>query len=59
VRDDEVRAAWAWIDSVSDAWKAASLPLQPYPAGEWGPAEAAGFLPAEVDADAGRKDGDA
>lgn len=59
VRDDEVRAAWAWIDSVSDAWKAANLPLQPYPAGEWGPAEAAGFLPAEVDADASRKDSDA
>jgi glucose-6-phosphate 1-dehydrogenase len=37
VRDDEVRAAWAWIDSVSDAWKLAELPMQPYPAGSWGP----------------------
>ena len=31
VRDDEVRAAWAWIDSVADAWKDAKLPLEPYP----------------------------
>jgi len=48
VRDDEVRAAWQWIDSVADAWKAAALPLQPYPAGEWGPADAGGFLPDDV-----------
>ena len=26
VRDDEVRAAWAWIGSVAHAWKAAKLP---------------------------------
>ncbi|WP_345783822.1 glucose-6-phosphate dehydrogenase [Stenotrophomonas sp. YIM B06876] len=51
VRDDEVRAAWAWIDSVSDAWKAAALPLQPYPAGSWGPAQAHAFLPQGVDQD--------
>ncbi|MDV3468662.1 glucose-6-phosphate dehydrogenase [Stenotrophomonas sp. C3(2023)] len=50
VRDDEVRAAWAWIDSVADAWKAAQLPLEPYPAGQWGPAEAATFLPQELEA---------
>lgn len=56
VRDDEVRAAWAWIDSVSDAWKEAQLPLQPYPAGEWGPEQAFGFLPADVDAEANRKE---
>jgi len=56
VRDDEVRAAWAWIDSVADAWKAADLPLQPYPAGQWGPAEAAAFLPQELEA-AARGDG--
>ena len=50
VRDDEVRAAWAWIDSVADAWKEARLPLEPYPAGQWGPANAADFLPQGVDA---------
>ena len=49
VRDDEVRAAWAWIDSVSEAWKQAALPLQPYPAGSWGPASATAFLPPGVD----------
>ena len=49
VRDDEVRAAWQWIDSVADAWKDAALPLQPYPAGSWGPDAAAGFLPGDVD----------
>ncbi len=48
VRDDEVRAAWAWIDSVADAWKQAELPLQPYPAGEWGPQQALPFLPGDV-----------
>lgn len=52
VRDDEVRAAWAWIDSVSDAWKAAELPLQPYPAGTWGPASATTFLPPGIDQEA-------
>lgn len=44
VRDDEVEAAWAWIDSVSDAWQQAQLPLQPYPAGSWGPEQAQRFL---------------
>ena len=51
VRDDEVRAAWAWIDSVSDAWKAADLPMEPYPAGSWGPRQAHEFLPAAIVAD--------
>ena len=50
VRDDEVKAAWAWIDSVSDAWSDAQLPLQPYPAGSWGPETAAPFLPPATDA---------
>jgi len=52
VRDDEVRAAWHWIDSVADAWQAAGLPLQPYPAGQWGPPQAAAFLPDDVTASA-------
>ena len=45
VRDDEVEAAWRWIDSVSSAWEQAGTPVLDYPAGSWGPAEAAGFLP--------------
>ena len=49
VRDDEVRAAWAWIDSVSAAWKAADLPLQAYPAGSCGPTAATTFLPPGID----------
>ncbi|MDQ1093566.1 glucose-6-phosphate 1-dehydrogenase [Xanthomonas sacchari] len=44
VRDDEVRAAWAWIDSVSAAWAQAQLPLLPYPAGSWGPQEAQAYV---------------
>jgi glucose-6-phosphate 1-dehydrogenase len=45
VRDDEVEAAWRWIDSISAAWAQAGTPVQDYPAGSWGPAAAAGFLP--------------
>jgi glucose-6-phosphate 1-dehydrogenase len=45
VRDDEVEAAWRWIDSVSDAWREAKTPTLDYPAGSWGPAEAVDFLP--------------
>ena len=50
VRNDEVEAAWAWIDSVVDAWRAGDAPLQPYPAGSWGPDDAAVFLPERFDA---------
>ena len=50
VRNDEVEAAWAWIDSVVDAWRADNSPLQPYPAGSWGPEDAAVFLPESFDA---------
>ena len=45
VRDDEVEAQWRFIDSVSDAWRSAGTPIQEYPAGSWGPADAGGFLP--------------
>jgi len=45
VRNDEVEAAWTWIDSVSDAWQAAGMPILPYLAGSWGPAEAAPYVP--------------
>jgi glucose-6-phosphate 1-dehydrogenase len=56
VRDDEVEAAWRWIDSVSDAWHEAKTPTLDYPAGSWGPAEAADFLPATISSnDYGKK----
>jgi glucose-6-phosphate 1-dehydrogenase len=35
VRNDEIEAAWAWVDSVVAAWQDA--PLHGYPAGTWGP----------------------
>lgn len=48
VRDDEVEAAWHWIDSISDAWRQAQTPVLPYPAGSWGPPAAVDFLPATL-----------
>ncbi|HHW4678954.1 MAG TPA: glucose-6-phosphate dehydrogenase [Xylella sp.] len=45
VRNDEVEAAWAWIDSVINAWNLSGLALQTYPAGSWGPPQARQFLP--------------
>src|SRR5690606_40747367 len=53
VRDDEVEAAWAWIDSISAAWASAATPVLPYPAGSWGPGEAQRFLPASLAEDIG------
>jgi glucose-6-phosphate 1-dehydrogenase len=44
VRNDEVEAAWTWIDSVSEAWREAGAPVLPYLAGSWGPERAAEFL---------------
>lgn len=48
VTGDEVEAAWSWIDSISKAWIAAGITTQVYPAGSWGPKEAAEFLPVTV-----------
>jgi glucose-6-phosphate 1-dehydrogenase len=48
VTGEEVEAAWSWIDSISAAWEAAAVPAHGYPAGSWGPAEAAAFLPVTV-----------
>ena len=48
VTGEEVEAAWAWIDSISAAWREAEVPARAYPAGSWGPAEAADFLPVTV-----------
>ncbi|MCD9125596.1 glucose-6-phosphate dehydrogenase [Luteimonas fraxinea] len=55
VRDDEVEAAWRWIDSVSAAWREAGTPVRDYPAGSWGPAEAQPFLPRTLTTHNGRK----
>ncbi|MGY0635155.1 glucose-6-phosphate dehydrogenase [Luteimonas sp. A478] len=48
VRDDEVEAAWHWIDSISRSWEQAGIRAEEYPAGSWGPEAAAGFLPSTV-----------
>ena len=45
VRDDEIEAAWQWIDSIERAWTQTAQPIVEYPAGSWGPAEAEAFLP--------------
>jgi glucose-6-phosphate 1-dehydrogenase len=55
VRDDEVEAAWKWIDSISAAWQGAATPVQDYPAGSWGPAAAVDFLPVTLAGNVHRK----
>jgi glucose-6-phosphate 1-dehydrogenase len=50
VTGEEVEAAWAWIDSISEAWTAAGQTAQAYPAGSWGPADASDYLPVTVPA---------
>jgi glucose-6-phosphate 1-dehydrogenase len=40
MRRDEVEAAWAWIDPISDAWEKSRDEPKPYPAGSWGPTAA-------------------
>ncbi len=45
VRNDEVEAAWTWIDSIISAWRESETPIEPYMAGSWGPSAAAPFLP--------------
>ncbi|HEY2069240.1 MAG TPA: glucose-6-phosphate dehydrogenase [Rhizomicrobium sp.] len=37
VRRDEAEAAWVWIDSIIDGWKARGTKLLPYTPGSWGP----------------------
>ncbi|MGH8033369.1 MAG: glucose-6-phosphate dehydrogenase [Luteimonas sp.] len=55
VRDDEVEAAWKWIDSISAAWTDDKTPAQNYPAGSWGPAAAADFLPVTLSGNSHKK----
>jgi len=49
VRDDEVAAAWRWVDSISQAWSQCKSPIEHYPAGSWGPSRAHDFLPQDID----------
>ena len=43
-RADEVEAAWALIDPIEESWRNGRPPLGTYPAGTWGPPEAAQLL---------------
>lgn len=44
VRDDELNAAWEWIDPIMSAWQNDSEGLKSYIAGSWGPAAASYLL---------------
>lgn len=37
---DEVECAWRWVDGIIDSWEKATMPVQPYVAGTWGPTDA-------------------
>ncbi len=40
MRNDEVEAAWAWIDPILAAWTSENCPVEPYAAGTMGPTRA-------------------
>jgi len=44
IRNDEVEGAWRMMDSIESGWAAGKPPLVMYPAGTWGPVEAAELL---------------
>jgi glucose-6-phosphate 1-dehydrogenase len=44
VRRDEVEAAWAWVDSIHQAWSAAGVGVKSYTAGTWGPSAAIALI---------------
>ena len=44
VRDDELSAAWAWIDPIMNAWQNDSEGLKSYIAGSWGPSASSYLL---------------
>jgi glucose-6-phosphate 1-dehydrogenase len=39
MRQDELEAAWIWIESILDGWKTADMKNILYEAGSWGPGE--------------------
>ncbi|MCI1243161.1 MAG: glucose-6-phosphate dehydrogenase [Acetobacter fabarum] len=44
IRRDEVEASWQWIEPILNSWRHAMTPLEPYPAGSWGPASTRSLL---------------
>lgn len=39
MRQDELEAAWIWIESITNSWKQANMPNILYEAGTWGPGD--------------------
>jgi glucose-6-phosphate 1-dehydrogenase len=39
MRQDELQAAWQWIETVTDSWKQSQQPNVLYEAGTWGPGD--------------------
>ncbi|MGH9207370.1 MAG: glucose-6-phosphate dehydrogenase, partial [Acidimicrobiales bacterium] len=44
IRSDEVELAWRIVDPILEVWAAGDTPLEPYPAGSWGPAASGRLL---------------
>ncbi|MEE8627037.1 MULTISPECIES: glucose-6-phosphate dehydrogenase [Methylobacterium] len=44
MRRDEVEAAWAWADTLLDAWADRPEPPRPYQSGTWGPTAAIALI---------------
>jgi glucose-6-phosphate 1-dehydrogenase len=44
MRNDEVLAAWRWIDPIREGWKSENVRPRPYPAGSWGPSDATALI---------------
>jgi glucose-6-phosphate 1-dehydrogenase len=44
VRDDELGAAWDWVDPIMNAWQSDAEGLKSYIAGSWGPAASSYLL---------------
>ena len=39
LRDDEIEAAWQWIDRIIDSWASRGVRTHEYMAGSWGPTD--------------------
>lgn len=44
MRDDELDAAWTWIDPIIQAWEDRDIRPKNYPAGTWGPAASSALI---------------
>jgi glucose-6-phosphate 1-dehydrogenase len=39
MRQDELQAAWTWIETITEGWKQSNQPNVLYEAGTWGPGD--------------------